>query len=478
MGTQTLAETGKPKAGANPDEPSRVRVLSMAGAAAFAVALVLLSVFALNLNLSRLKDSFRWVEHTDEVLLQIASLEATVIDAQAAERGYLLTGEAEYFDTYRRARDAVGDQAAEMADLIADNPALTRSFAELRRLIESRFAQFDEAMGYGPERISEALEVLKTARDQQKTPEIRAGLEKLRNEELQLLALRQQRAEHDAGLANLLAIAAGVLALASLGWAIFFVQRQRERHRIRRLQDELIHVSRLNTMGQTASMLAHEVKQPLTATASYVGGARRLVAASNMEAAPRIADALDKAGKQIERANQIVGRLRDFVHKSDRPRAAENVGAVIDEALSLLDLAGDGVTVRRRIAPDLPAVIVDKVQIQQVLINLVRNAAEAMQQSARREIWVSAEARGDAIEIAVADNGPGLPKEVADKLFQPFVSTKPQGMGIGLSICRTIVENHGGRIAADDRSEGGTVFLFTVPMSAADQPRTRADAST
>jgi two-component system, LuxR family, sensor kinase FixL len=454
-----------PQAQAPNRQRSRFAAFSAAGAAALAVALVLLSVFALNLNLGRLKESFGWVEHTDQVLLQITSIEATVIDGESGERGYLLTGSAAYLDSFTHARDAIDGRMDTLAGLVADNAEQVQRVRALRSLIDNRFGEYKRVVDLGPEHLADALVILKTARAERLTPQIREGLAQLRQTELTLLDQRQRGAQRDAELANLLAIAAGVLALLSVALGLFLLQRQRSRYRIQQLQSELIHVSRLNTMGQTASMLAHEMRQPLTATANYLQGARRLVESGANPPTAKIGQALGKAGAQIERAAQIVGRLRRLVDKGETEHGPEDVGATIDEAVSLIELASANVTLRCEVDPRLGPAAIDKVQIQQVLINLMRNASEAMRHSARREIVVSAQSAEGMVEVAVADTGPGLPKEVAERLFQPFVSTKPDGLGVGLSICRAIVESHGGRIWADSRPEGGTIFRFTLPVA-------------
>ncbi|HZB90399.1 MAG TPA: CHASE3 domain-containing protein [Stellaceae bacterium] len=441
---------------------SRLAIFSAAGAAAVAVALVLLSVFALDLNVGRLRQSFGWVQHTDDVLLQLARIEATMIDGESGERGYLLTGDGAYLATFQHARDTVGGEMDRLAALIADNPEQAQRLAALRPLVIARFDEFQRVVDLGPAHLTDALAILDRARSEQWTPKIRRGLAELRRTELALLGERQHRSTRDAVTANLLAIAAGVGALASLGFGLFLLQRQRAHYRIDQLQRELIHVSRLNTMGQTASMLAHEMKQPLTATTNYIRGVRRLLAASGGAPPERISEILAKADAQVDRAAQIVARLRAFVSKGETERRAEDVAATIDEAISLVELGHPGVRLERALAAPLPAVAIDKVQIQQVLINLMRNAAEAMHQTGPGDIRVSARPVDAMVEIAVADRGPGLPKEVEERLFHPFVSTKAEGMGVGLSICRAIVESHGGRIWAEPNPGGGTVFRFTV----------------
>jgi PAS domain S-box-containing protein len=246
--------------------------------------------------------------------------------------------------------------------------------------------------------------------------------------------------------------------------------------RLRELQAELLHVSRLSTAGEMASTLAHELNQPLTAVASAVNAARRMLASSPDCPAARadIREAMDLAAEQALRAGQILRRLRDFVSRDgevdkqveDLAKLAEDAGA-----LALAGAKERGVPIRFRFDPRLPPVLADRIQIQQVLLNLIRNALEAMQQEVagdkaphRRELTVTAAATGpELVEVAVADIGPGLAPEVEGRLFCPFVSTKPGGMGMGLSICRSIVEAHGGTIRADPNPVGGTVFRFTLP---------------
>ena len=249
------------------------------------------------------------------------------------------------------------------------------------------------------------------------------------------------------------------------GFVRDLTERQDRERRLTELQSELIHISRLNELGQLVSALAHEVNQPLSAMANYVNGARRLLTAGNEQA---VRQALERIGEQAERARQIIRRLRDLARKGTTERRVENLGVTIDEATALA-LAGTGSDVHLsvHVAEDARDVVIDKVQIQQVLLNLIRNAVEAMTASPRRELTVTALRRDERIEVRVADSGPGLAEEVRTRLFQPFVTTKPDGMGVGLSVCQTIVESHGGVLACDDVVGGGTAFTFTVPASPA-----------
>ena len=243
-------------------------------------------------------------------------------------------------------------------------------------------------------------------------------------------------------------------------------ERQQTEARLQELQSELVHMSRLTAMGEMASALAHELNQPLSAIANYMKGSRRLLANSSDDSANLIRDAMDKAADQALRAGEIIRRLRDFVARGESERRVEDVKKLVEEAsaLALVGAKDKGVRVRFSFAPGLDFVLADKVQIQQVLLNLMRNAIEAMEDSATRELVVAtAPAQGNLIEISVADTGAGIAPEISAQLFQPFVTTKRTGMGVGLSISRTIIEAHGGSIGARPNNGAGTVFSFTLP---------------
>lgn len=238
--------------------------------------------------------------------------------------------------------------------------------------------------------------------------------------------------------------------------------QDRERH-LSELQSELIHVSRLNELGQMVSALAHEVNQPLTAMSNYVSGMRRLLAAGKRQDAEL---AMERIAEQAGRARQIIQRLRNLVTKNAGERRVESLTTVIEEASALALVGiGQGLKLKIQVAAVAAEAVIDRIQIQQVLLNLMRNAAEAMDSSARRELSITTSRAEDMIEISVADTGPGLPELVRARLFEPFVTTKPNGMGVGLSVCRAIVEAHGGELRAEDAEGGGTVFRLTVPHS-------------
>jgi PAS domain S-box-containing protein len=253
------------------------------------------------------------------------------------------------------------------------------------------------------------------------------------------------------------------------GFVRDLTERQATRQRLEELQAELIHLSRFTAMGEMASTLAHELNQPLTAVVSYLNGCRRLLDGSETLQNLMISDGMERAAGQALRAGQIISRLRQFVARRESERQMENLSKLIEDAsaLALVGVNQTGVSFACGFESAATVVMVDKVQIQQVLLNLIRNAIEAMQETERRELTISTTTvDGDTVEVQVTDTGPGVSEAVAAHLFQPFVTTKPQGMGVGLSISRTIIESHGGRLWAEANPEGGTIFRLTLRTTA------------
>jgi two-component system sensor kinase FixL len=234
------------------------------------------------------------------------------------------------------------------------------------------------------------------------------------------------------------------------------------------LQGELAHATRITSMGTLATSIAHELNQPLTAVTNYVQAARDLLTDLTPENVELVREALQESATEALRAGQIVHRLRDFVSRGETTREIASLHRMVTEttALALLDVNVRNTDFSTRLDPAYDAVLVDPVQVQQVLLNLMRNALDAMAEMPVKQLVVtSAPEDGGMVRITVSDSGPGLSPEIAGRLFQPFVSTKDSGMGLGLSICHTIVTSHGGRIWAEPSALGGTSFHFTL-MSA------------
>jgi two-component system, LuxR family, sensor kinase FixL len=255
------------------------------------------------------------------------------------------------------------------------------------------------------------------------------------------------------------------------GFVRDLTEHQQTQARLQELQSELVHVSRLSAMGEMASALAHELNQPLSAISNYMKGSRRLLAGSTDPNKPKIENAMDRAAEQALRAGQIIRRLRDFVSRGESEKRVESLSKLIEEA-GALGLAGareQNVQLRFNLDPQADLVLADRVQIQQVLVNLFRNALEAMAESPKRELnATNSRITDDMIEIAVSDTGTGFQDDVVPNLFQTFFTTKETGMGVGLSISRSIIEAHGGRMWAENNAAGGATFRFTLPAAASE----------
>jgi PAS domain S-box-containing protein len=237
----------------------------------------------------------------------------------------------------------------------------------------------------------------------------------------------------------------------------------------RKQQERLQLVSRLITVGEMASTLAHELNQPLASIVNFNMGCVRRIRSGSWNA-PDLLAALEQASAQAERAGQIIQRIRDMVAKREPTRTALDVNVVIEELARLveMDAAKKGVRVVLDLARGLPRVRADKVMIEQVILNLVKNAVEAMEQTdpdLRQVTMKSSRNGGHAVEFALTDRGIGVPQELCDGQFTPFFTTKRDGMGLGLSICRSIIEFHDGRLTAHRNPQGGSTFRFTLPMA-------------
>ena len=259
------------------------------------------------------------------------------------------------------------------------------------------------------------------------------------------------------------------------GWmasVLDITERKRAEELARQQQEQLQFTSRLVTMGEMASTLAHELNQPLAAIASYNTGCQNLLQSG--KASPQeILPVLEKIGLQAQRAGKIIRRVHDFVRKSEPKRAPCLLGEVIEDCLGFVEAEARKRHVRIECEPpQLPPIPADRLMLEQVLLNLIRNGMEAMAANAEanRVLEIATEIREGELHVSVADFGSGIPPEVRDKLFTAFFTTKPEGMGIGLSICRSIIEFHRGRLWAEDNPHSptgsGTIFIFTLPLEA------------
>lgn len=240
----------------------------------------------------------------------------------------------------------------------------------------------------------------------------------------------------------------------------------RTRARIEELQSELMQVSRANAVGEMGSALAHELTQPLSAVVAFVEASAELIDQGGGGVSAKVREYMNEAVTQSLRAGDVVRLLREFTARGDTEHSVHDINGVVEETCRLVTLgtAADGIALELNLAADLPPVLIDQIQIQQVVLNLVRNSIDALRDVETPAITVATAPGPGEVEVVVSDNGAGLSPEVRERLFEPFVSTKPDGIGIGLSICRTIVEAHGGRIAVAAGTGCGTAFRFSVPV--------------
>jgi len=269
-----------------------------------------------------------------------------------------------------------------------------------------------------------------------------------------------------------------------IGQCIDHSAEHQARKELAALHEQLAHVNRLSVMGEMASGIAHEINQPLTAIAAYAQACRRLLAggagtAAATTVAEDLSDALEQIAQQAQRAGEVIRRLRGFVRRGAASRATTHLGEVLSGVVKLaeVDSRSHEITIERDISPALPPVLADSVQIQQVVLNLLRNAMEASPAKssdggdggsddvACRTVILRAEVQAGGVRIAVLDRGVGPDADAAERLFTPFFTTKRSGMGLGLSICQSIVEAHGGRIGYQPREGGGSCFEFTLPVA-------------
>jgi two-component system sensor kinase FixL len=243
-------------------------------------------------------------------------------------------------------------------------------------------------------------------------------------------------------------------------------ERQHAERRLQELQAQLAHVSRASAMTVMASAFAHELGQPLGAAMNYLNAVRRMIGDSCAPNAARMLEGTTRAAAEVARAGDIIHRIRDLIQRGRTERSWEHIGKLVEESagLALVGAAEKGVRIWFNIDSDLAPALVDRMQIQQVVTNLIRNAVEAMTDSTQRELTISAVAlSGGGVQVAVGDTGPGIAPEIAERMFTPFTTTKSSGMGVGLSICRSIINAHGGELQVHSSPGSGATFRFTLP---------------
>jgi two-component system sensor histidine kinase DctS len=255
-----------------------------------------------------------------------------------------------------------------------------------------------------------------------------------------------------------------------MGSLLDITERKRAREIARQQEEKLATTARLVTVGEMASTIAHELNQPLSAIASYTTGCLNLL---EQREPPRaeLQEALRKTAQQAQRAGRIIRRVHDFVRKSEPTRTLVRMNDVVEEAVGFADAEARKrrVRIRARLTNDDPELQADPLLLQQVVLNLLRNAMDAMTATPpdRREIVVATEAGAANVTVSISDRGCGISPEIREQLFQPFFTTKAEGMGMGLNICRSIVEIHRGRVWAEPHEGGGTVFSFSLPADGA-----------
>ena len=474
-----------------------------------AVLMILGGAILANRTLRALMDTGGARDHAQATINVANRLAIDLRRAELAARNYARSGEPGNRDAYRGAAKSAVDDLASLSGLVAEQPEQRQRLEEIAPLMTETLAIVavltlpSAAEPLKPERLNaqiqrsdalaEALGIkldeLIAAEDQTYRAKQQAAVSKATLTQVALLGttgfsalaicwilyrmtleIRRRRAA-EAGLSELNSQLANQVEAqtADLSKTLETLRRETAvrraaERRLRELQLELVRASRLTAIGQVGAMLAHEINQPLTATLNYLHGAAGILKTEQPGMAARLPDLLERAEQQTIRAAAVVQRLREYVGRRETHQAAEALPDMIEDARALaLAANGTDVSVRINLDPAARVVVVDRAQIVEVLVNLMRNALEAMADSERRELVISTALRAEGIvEVAVADSGSGLPEQIRRQLFAPFISTKPDGLGIGLSSCQAIVEAHGGNISAERRAEGGTVFRFTL----------------
>jgi signal transduction histidine kinase len=417
--------------------------------------------------------------------LRLEVLLSTLKDAETGQRGYLLTGHEDYLQPYEGARARLPSQLAAMAMEPPEGPS--DGLARIRALTEAKMAELAQTIALRRSGdVAGPLALVETGRGRAIMEEIRATVDALtgamasaaaaaRAQELRSAALAGLGGLGLVGLAFWAVVAAAQARRAALGRAAAAAQalgaaeaeaRESER-RLNEMQMELARANRVATMGQLTASIAHEVKQPIAAAFTNAQAAQRWLAAQppNVE---KVQQALGRIARDATRAGDVIGRIRTLIEKAPPQKAALEINEVIRDVIALLhgEAVRHRISVRARLAEGMPHVQGDRVQLQQVVLNLIINAIEAMRDvgDGARDLLISTEqAAAGGVLVAVRDSGPGLDPAGLERLFEAFYTTKSGGLGMGLSICRSIIEAHGGRLWAEANEPRGAIFQFTVP---------------
>jgi signal transduction histidine kinase len=458
-----------------------------------------------------------WRVHTADVLDTLQNTRNAMVDQETGVRGYLITGNKKFLEPYYRGGNAYAAAFQKIKDLTSDNPAQQSRLDELNELAKewrSRIAEREIALMAKPETREDARALERSTAGKTAMDLIRAKVDEIQGVERDLWAKRgavQEQAFATAyrmmiigGAASLIiATLMGVLltrgiagpitrmtsAMTTLAEGDTTVEVPRVNHsdeigamaasvqifkdnmiERQRAQAELAHVNRVTTMGQLTASIAHEVNQPVAAVVTNADAALRWLGAQP----PDLEEARQALGHIIKdgnRASDVIRRIRTLINKkvptrNDRMDINETIVEII--ALTRSEVLRNGVSLQTRLAKDLPLIQGDRVQLQQVMLNLVINAVEAMSGVSERlrELMIgSGKDASDGVLVTVRDSGPGLTPESLNHLFDAFYTTKPGGMGMGLSICRSIIEDHGGRVWATANVPQGAIFQFILPTS-------------
>lgn len=435
---------------------SRQWILGNAGVMS-AAALFLITAIVLGGSVARMLENAKAAEREQAIQQAGGDLETAITDSSVAARVYLLSRNAESLDTRARANRAVTAHLAELKRLATGDLATETKISSIASTVSQRIKLYD------------TLTQVKNIAAAQASEGERLRLARIGNREI--VELRQAASARyraiqtaitdDMRFAMLLALITGIASPVLGLVGINLLRRERESQKTRELQFELMHVQRLAIMGETSAMLAHEINQPLAAASNYLAVMRRLIDSPDSARAMS-----DRVEQQIQRAAAILRKLRRFIEKRDAEYSLETPEVLIEDAITLLGTIDANVDFKTEIGTGLPQVMVDRVQLQQVLVNLMRNAIEAMEPGPSHDLKLTVTSSdGKTLDVSLADRGPGLSPAVASRLFQPFTTTKQSGMGVGLSICQSIITQHGGRIWAEANPEGGTIFRFILPAA-------------